>query len=162
LGQTVVVLVFWLFLVATAVATIRYGGWSERSVLACYVLAGIATAVLRPPVAHRYQTVELMVMAIDLALLIALIVITLRRPRRWLELSVGLQAICVSAHLAKALNPDLLGLGYQMMEEFSCVPATILLAHAVLERHRSRNAATIWPPSFRAARRRIRAEPPTF
>lgn len=157
-----VVLVFWLFLVATAVATIRCGGWSERSVLACYMLAGIATAILRPPVSHRYQTVELTVMAIDLALLIALIVITLRCPRRWLELSVGLQAICVSAHVAKALNSDLLRLGYQMMEEFSCVPATILLAHAIFERHRRRNAASIWSPSFRAVRRRIRAEPPTF
>lgn len=157
-----VVIVFWLFLVATAVATIRFGGWSERSVLACYILAGIATAVLRRPASHRYHTVEVTVMMIDLILLMALIVITLRYPRRWLELSVGIQAICVSAHIAKALNPDLWRLGYQMMEEFTCVPATILLGYAALVKRRKFSVASIWSPSFRVARRGIHAEPPPF
>lgn len=155
-------IVFWLFLVATAVATLRFGGWSERSVLACYLLAAVATAALRPSLTIRYRTVEMTELSIDSALLFSLIVITLRCPRRWLEASVGLQAICVSAHVAKAMNPDLLRLGYQMMEEFSSVPATLLLGYAVLERHRKSNVANISPPSFRVGSRRIHAEPPTF
>lgn len=139
-------LVFWTSLVLVAACAWRWGGDPERKVAAMYLLAAIATLLVRPAVAIRYREVEVAVFVIDALLLLGLAVVAVRSDRWWPVCAAALQALTVLAHVGKVVNPDLWRYGYQLMAVWAAWPTVGLLAAGVWShRRRARRLAVISP-----------------
>ena len=127
---------FWLSLALVGVAAARWGGVPERSAAAMYVVAALATVLVRPAFATRYQAVEPTVFLIDLILLVGLVTLTIRHDRWWPICATALQALAVLAHVGKLMNPDLWRFGYQLMAVWSAWPTVLILAAGVWSNRR--------------------------
>lgn len=73
--------VFWALLVAVTGLGLLFGGGPERWTAGMFLAAAIATRLSLQPVAIRFQEIEISAFAIDLALLLGLLVITVASDR---------------------------------------------------------------------------------
>jgi hypothetical protein len=119
---------FWLSLVSLCAAASRWGGRWEKVVAAMYLAAAVATVVARPAFESRYESVEMLVFAVDLLLFVGLAFVAVRCGLWWTICASALQCLTILAHLGKLLNPGLWRLGYQLMATWSAWPAVALLA----------------------------------
>lgn len=119
---------FYIALVALLAAGWRWGEWPEKAGAALYAVATIVSLLSLPGAATEYHHVEIGVAVVDLSLLIGLTVIALRANRWWPICASALQLIAITAHLAKALNPDLSRLAYGLMIGILSYVALINLA----------------------------------
>ncbi len=115
------------------------GGLPERIVSGALVLAALATTVSYSPVAVRFRAVELGLLATDLMLLAILVVVALRADRAWPLALAALQLDTVGAHLAKAIDGEVIEVTYALMISVWSYPMLILLAIGTW-RHRRRLA----------------------
>lgn len=109
---------FWLFLGLLALAcllAVLVGGRPEKLVACLFVAAWMASIAVERPFSVRYATLETATMAIDLALLFALLWIALTSRRYWPMALVSLQAIILIVHLVKLLDPLLIRAAYERM-----------------------------------------------
>ena len=141
--QTVYFAGFWVLLPLTFMAALRWGGWPERTVATMYVIAALCTLlVLTAP--DRFNRIEPALMAADIILLIGLAFVAVRSDHWWPACATALQFLSVLAHLGKALNPNLLRLGYQLMEQASSYPTLIVLTFGIVtHRRRTPKAASL-------------------
>lgn len=77
---------------------------------------GLALPRLQPLYSHT--SVSWGFFAIDVALLVGLTIVAIAARRFWPIWVAGLQAATVFAHIAKALNPDMLPIGYSFQIRF--------------------------------------------
>ena len=122
------VLVFWLVLPMLWLAARRWGGRSEQRVATLYVVAAVATVVMRSTWNSRYHSVEFGVSLVDVLLLIALAREAANSRRWWPVWSTALQAIATLSHIGKAFNSLLMPLGYAIMTGASSYPMLLVLA----------------------------------
>lgn len=88
----------------------------------------------------RYGSVLPWTMAIDAALLAALLVLAHRSTRMWPLWLAGWQGCAMVAHIAKLIDPGMLPLGYAIQTTIWGYPMLIALAIGTA-RHRKRLAA---------------------
>ena len=131
---------FWVLLVLVTFCACLRGGSPERVAALLFVLAAFSSAALRNEWANRYRGVEMGVLTVDVALLAALIILSLAADRLWPIACTALQAISLASHLARWLDPQASRTAYMLVGTVSGTPTLLILAIGVY-RHRRRLAA---------------------
>ncbi len=95
------------------------GGAVERIAMALQLAAFLTGfAIPRLPRLYAHTTVSWGFFTIDLILLMALTALAIASRRFWPVWVAGLQAATVMAHVAKAMVPDMLPIGYSFQIRF--------------------------------------------
>jgi len=97
-----IALLFWIFALGCCGYAACFGGWEGRWFALIYIIQSLLT-VAAAMVDFRWSDTNWPTFAIDLALLIALLVLALRTTRFWPLWVLGLHYITVSAHLASMM-----------------------------------------------------------
>ncbi len=132
--------VFWLLLPVVVFTAYRYGGKPEKEAATLYAVAAIMSVFAR--MAH-YGQVEIGLLVIDTLLFLGFGCIALRADRWWPLWLTSIQGLSVLSHLGKLVEPSLWRLGYQLMEQASSYPATIILLIATLRANRRRTGRNV-------------------
>lgn len=127
----------WL-LVICGYAVIR-GGAPERLVAIFLAVAAATTFVVQRQASLVFHEVEIDILLIDVALLIALAVVALRADRFWPLWMIGFHGLTLMVHAAKAYEPNLVPLIYGLAVGKLAYPMLAILAVATW-RHRRRLA----------------------
>jgi hypothetical protein len=112
------------------------GGRYERLVAAVCLLGTIATVAVNSPLNRMYVHVEGGALAVDLAVLIAFIIVALQSDRFWPLWVAGLQLTTSVAHFLKAIDPHLIPQAYGLAVRFWSYPILIILAVGSWRAHR--------------------------
>ena len=137
------VLLFWLLLPVVAILAATRGGRPEWIGAALYIGAAILTLVWRTQGQQRWVRMESGVLAIDLALLVAMLVLALRSDRWWPMIATAFLTLSMMAHLAKMMNPDFSRLAYALMAGASSYPVVVTLLVALIWRPRRSGTGSI-------------------
>lgn len=100
---------------AGSLVALSAGGRAERAVGLSQLAAMGLTLLSRREFATRFTTVEWRTSAVDLLLLLTLIWIASRSPKRWPVWMAAIHGFTVAGHVAKALDPSLLPNAYQTL-----------------------------------------------
>ena len=103
------------------------GGAPERLTGLSLLLAALATRMFHVLGAGRFIDVEIGIMTVDIILLGVMIAITLHADRFWPAWVTALHALGTGAHLAKAINPDVIRLAYAVLSVVWSYPIVLLL-----------------------------------
>jgi len=112
------------------------GGRYERLVGIICLLGTLATVAVNSPLNRMYVHVEGGALAVDLAVLIAFVVVALQSDRFWPLWVAGLQLTTSVAHFLKALDPHLIPQAYGLAVRFWSYPILIILAVGSWRAHR--------------------------
>jgi hypothetical protein len=107
-----------------------YGGAPERISTWTWFLAVILTRFAWSVWATRLTSVEVGVLAVDLAALAVFVAVALRAERFWPIWFTALHAIAITGHVIKMVDPDLPRWGYGFAIVFWSYPMMPLLAFA--------------------------------
>jgi hypothetical protein len=116
------------------------GGRYERLVAAVCLLGTVATVAVNSPLNRMYVHVEGGALAVDLAVLIAFIMVALQSDRFWPLWVAGLQLTTSVAHFLKAMDPHLIPQAYGLAVRFWSYPILIILAVGSWRAHRRMSA----------------------
>lgn len=140
---------YYIFL-AILLMTCGYALWrgrsDERIVASICLLATIATRFAISPLAGRYTSLELGLLAIDMLMLAAFVAIALRSERFWPLWVAGLQLTNSLSHLLKAIELDLLPVAYRAAAVFWSYPILLVLAIGTWRGQRHFAAARLQRP----------------
>lgn len=101
------------------------GGAPERIGAAIFALASILTTAVIS--AGRFGSLEVGVLAVDSAMLLALLALALRAERFWPLWVIGLHLIGTAGHAVKAVDPHVIPRAYVFALAFWAYPMLILL-----------------------------------
>jgi hypothetical protein len=154
--------VFYSLLAASCLYALLRGGPPERIGAGIFAISALLStaAVSAHPI--RYISIEVGVLAVDLAMLAALLALALRAERFWPLWVSALHIIGTAGHAVKAFDPEVLRLGYAFAMAFWSYPMLLLLvAGTWCHRKRlKRNGADIsWSSSFARSETRPRGRP---
>ncbi len=127
---------FWTVLLLTFAYALWRGRTDERIAAGACLLASIATRVAVSPLSGRYSGVEVGLLIIDAAMLLAFLAIALRSDRFWPLWVAGLQLTTSLAHLFKAIDLDLLPRAYGAAAVFWSYPILLIIVIATWRGHR--------------------------
>jgi hypothetical protein len=153
--------VFWALLIATTGLAFGFGGGPERWTAAMFMVAAVLTRLSFEPAAHRFYEVEILTMTIDMALLAGLLIIVVLSDRYWPICMVALHAFGVAAHVARAMDPDLVRKAYSIAlaaPSYLMLPLLLAATWRHQRRLRTSGADRSWNGSFvapPATRRRM-------
>ena len=162
------VVVFYTMLLLACGYALRRGGAPER--WAAAILLGGTAATWALVISPRgyfgafYRGVQLGMLAVDAAMLVALLTVALLADRFWPLWLTALHAFSVVGHLAKAIAPDILPNVYLTTQAFAAYPGLLLLMlatrwHALRMGETGRDPS--WSRSSLASIRRWRVSVPT-
>jgi len=118
----------YLLLLITSVAYALWRGRrDERLAAGICVAASVLTIFLITPLAVRYHSVERGEMLVDVAALVAFVVLALRSARFWPLWVAGLQLTSTSAHLLRLIDAQLIPAAYGAAERFWSYPILAIL-----------------------------------
>ncbi|HEY0043539.1 MAG TPA: hypothetical protein VGB62_03210 [Allosphingosinicella sp.] len=104
------------------------GGAPERAGAAIFALAALLSTAMVSGRPARFGSVELGVFAVDVAMLLALLVLALRAERFWPLWVTALQVIGTAGHTVKLADPRVFPLAYAIVLALWSYPMLILLA----------------------------------
>lgn len=143
------VMLFTLLLAGCCGYAFIAGGAPERIVAGMMIGAMMLTILCqRAPTYQNYQTVEIGVMFVDIALLCGLLLLSVFSVRYWPLWLSGLQIVQVAAHVGRIVDPRLLPLAYALVLAFWSYPMVAMLAIGTF-RHRRRLARIGEDPAWR-------------
>lgn len=129
------VLIYYCLLIAVVVLAFWRGRQEERWAAAVCV-AGTATTVLVSRFVHDpFGRFEMLAFGIDLAVLVAFLVIALRSDRYWPLWVAGLQLTGTTVHLLKILEPDLMPFVFAAALAFWSYPILLLIGVGAWRTH---------------------------
>lgn len=128
-------LLFWSILLLTFGYALWRGRSDERMAATVCVLATIATRFAISPLTVRYTGVELGLLAIDMAVLVAFVAIALRSQRFWPLWIAGLQLTNSLSHLMKVIELDLLPRAYAAAAMFWSYPILLIIVVGTWRSH---------------------------
>lgn len=103
------------------------GGTDSRLVALAFLIGNYATFALRSPLAGSYSSVELGILAVDIAAWAAYTYVALTSQRFWPLWISGLQLTASLGHILKAFDADLLPLAYAAALRLWSYPILIIL-----------------------------------
>lgn len=109
------------------VAAWRWGGTTELLVAFLYLAATDLQKIFAGVAGIRFVHFEPAVATVDIALLFGLSVLAHRRPSVWIIASAALQLIGCLAHVAKAVQPAMPALVYEILMGSTGYPLLLLL-----------------------------------
>lgn len=122
--------IFLLLLLASLIYAFWRGGAPERVTAGIFVAGAIGSALAASPAAARWTQVEMGVLAVDAAMLIAFLALMIKANRLWPILLVGLQTIQVVGHLLRGVDPTLFPFLYWMTSASWSYAMVVLLVIA--------------------------------
>ncbi|UYY57030.1 hypothetical protein [Sphingomonas sp. S2-65] len=137
--------IFLLLLLASLSYAFWRGGAPERTTAAIFIAGAVGSALAASPAAARWANVELGVLAVDAAMLIAFLALMIKANRLWPILLMGLQTVQVAGHLLRMLDPKLFPFLYWVTSAFWSYAMVVLLViatflHSARLRHRGHDA----------------------
>jgi hypothetical protein len=135
------------------------GGPPERTGAAIMVVAYLLSSILLSAPSGRFGSVELGIFYVDLAILIAFIVLALRAERYWPLWVAALQIIGVGGHLVKLVDLGTVRGAYAFLLAVWSYPQLLLLAIGTY-RHQQRLARNSADPSWSTFSARSERAPP--
>ncbi|MDP1025966.1 hypothetical protein Q5H91_01965 [Sphingomonas sp. KR1UV-12] len=156
------VLFFYALLLLATGTAFRFGGGPERAVATILLAATAATWAVAIAGRGYYDRqfhggLELGILAVDAALVVALTGVALLADRFWPLWMTAIHAFGLIGHVAKALAPDILPNVYQAAHGFSAYPGLILLivaTHWHRRRMREEGGDRSWSISWPSPTRR--------
>lgn len=133
---------FWVALPLTCLAAFRWGGRIECAMSLLFLLALVATTAVLESYADPFASIPVALVAVDCAVLLALLVAAMRSRRGWLIWASAFHIIATIGHLSKVMLPDLSRLAYGLMEGASGWPILLALMTGIW-RYRRRGRATV-------------------
>lgn len=104
------------------------GGAPERAGAAIFAVAALLSTFMVSGRPTRFVSVELGVFAVDVAMLLALLVVALRAERFWPLCVTALQVIGTAGHAVKLADPQVFPLAYAIILALWSYPMLIVLA----------------------------------
>lgn len=131
-------LIFWAILVFTFAYALWRGRSDERLVAAVCLLATLVTQLVIPPPGVRYTDVDIELVAIDIAVLVAFGAVALRSERFWPLWIAGLQLTISISHLLKTIDADLVPRAYAAAAVLWSYPILLIILIGTWRGHRRR------------------------
>ena len=131
-------IIFWAILLGTCFFALWRGRSDERTVAAVCLLATLATQFVIPPPQERYAYLDLELVLIDLAVLLAFVAVALRSDRFWPLWISGLQLTISISHVLKAIDQDLLPKAYAAAAVLWSYPILFIIVAGTWRSHRRR------------------------
>jgi nicotinamide riboside transporter PnuC len=116
------------------------GGRDEQYVGVICVAGMVLTHLAISPLAGRFESVELPVFAVDLAVLAGFLMVAFRSTRFWPLWVAGLQLTTVLGHFLKGIDNHLLPRAYGVALGFWAYPILLILAVGVWRNERRARA----------------------
>jgi hypothetical protein len=135
-----------LLLVCCGYALLR-GGGPERIGAAIYAIGTGLTVLARSEAARRYGSVEFGALVVDVAALVAFLVLALFARRLWPLWMTAFQLIGTAAHFAKLADPEMIRWAYAFLLGVWSYPMLLLLALGTFN-HRRRLKRNGTDPSW--------------
>jgi hypothetical protein len=107
---------------------LRRGGGPERAGTTILLVGSLLTLATVSSQAGSYASVETGVFIVDMATLLAFLVVAVRAERFWPLWITALQLIGTSGHVVKLVDPDLMPKAYAFAAIFWSYPMVLLLA----------------------------------
>ena len=142
----IIITVFRVFLPLVTLYAFLRGSRDEQYVGIICVVGTLATSLVLSPLGERFQSVEMSVIAVDLAVLAGFVIVALRSERFWPLWVAGLQLTTMLGHLVKGIDSDLLPRAYGTALGFWAYPIVFILAIGTWRSHKKRLANT-WSQS---------------
>jgi len=133
-------ILYWTLVTLTCGYAFYRGGPYERIVALVCILGSFATVAVNSPLNRMYVHVESGALFVDLAILVAFIVVALQSDRFWPLWVAGLQLTTSVAHFLKAIDPHLIPQAYGLAVRFWSYPILIILAIGSWRAHRRMKA----------------------
>lgn len=121
----------------------RWAGSTELLVALVYLLGTDLQKLAASTPGVRFVHFEPVVATIDIAVFLALALLGYRNPRLWLLSSAALQFIACLGHVAKAMQPSMPALVYEILMGSSGYPLLALLWTGIAIERRRRTYSTI-------------------
>lgn len=127
--------IFWTLLFATFAYALWRGRSDERIAATVCVLATIATRFAISPLTQRYTDIEIGLLIVDAAVLVAFVALALRSQRFWPLWIAGLQLTSSLSHLMKVIEIDLLPRAYAAAAVFWSYPILLIIVVGTWRSH---------------------------
>ena len=112
------------------------GTRDEQHVGLICVIGTLATQFVLSPLDERFESIEMLALAVDAAVLAGFLAVALRSERFWPLWIAGLQLTTIVGHLLKGLESDLLPRAYGAAIIFWAYLIVIILAVGTWRSHR--------------------------
>jgi hypothetical protein len=113
----------------------RWGGTIELLVALVYLIGTDVQKAVASTQGIRFVHFEPVVATIDIAAFLTLAMLAYHRPRLWLLCSAALQFIACFGHVARALQPTMPALVYEILMGSSGYPLLVLLWMGIATNH---------------------------
>ena len=128
--------IFWAVLLLTFGYALWRGRSDERIAASVCLAASVATRFAISPLSVRYTGLEIGLLMIDAAVLLAFVAIALRSQRFWPLWVAGLQLTSSISHLVKVVDVDLIPRAYGAAAVFWSYPILLIIVIGTWRSHR--------------------------
>ena len=150
MSRLILFLIVWLGCCAFALAR---GGAPERIAAAIFLAAALLSLAVEQPQGSRFDSVEVGVLVIDLAVLAGFLILSATANRFWPIWMAAMQGVQVLSHFAIAVNATIIPWAYWNAQTLWSYPMLGLLALATLWHLRRVKACGV-DPSWRTSSQR--------
>ena len=120
-------LIYDVLLVACWAYAMLKGGAPEKIGASVLLVGSALTFALASGPAGRFASMEVGILAVDVAALVAFLILALRAERFWPLWITGLQMIGTAGHVVKLVDPDVIRWAYAFVLAFWSYPMMLLL-----------------------------------
>jgi hypothetical protein len=150
--------VYLALLVACCCYAFLRGGAPEKIAAAIIAVGSALTFAAMPTSAASYNSVRLDTFLIDLACLVAFLILALRAERYWPLWVTALQMVAIAGHGVKLADPDVIRRAFAFALAFWSYPMLLLIAIGTW-RHQRRLARFGTDPSWSSSSGRSERKP---
>lgn len=136
----IIITVFRVFLPLVTLYAFLRGSRDEQYVGIICIIGALATTLVLSPHAERFQSVEMSVIAVDLAVFAGFLIVALRSERFWPLWVAGLQLTALMGHFLKGIDNHLLPRAYGIALGFWAYPIVFILAVGTWRSHQRMRA----------------------
>lgn len=141
------VILFWVLLLVSCGYALWRGRKYERIAALVFMAATVLSILGHSPLRSRYVGIETSDLAVDTAVLLAVVAIALVSDRFWPLWAAGLQLVDSMSHVLRAIDADLVPKVYGAAERFWSYPILLILLIGAWRQHRRRIAEQTRSPT---------------
>jgi hypothetical protein len=135
----------WAILCVVVLIGLVRGGKPERIGISLVVIGSILSMIFASSLGARFRSVEPWILGIDIAVLIAFVILALGTTRYWPMWVASFQAITVLTHLAEVALPNAVPRGYSLLQGFWVYPMFVAILLGAYGHQKARKIAGDWP-----------------
>ena len=136
MNSILLIILFWLLLVASCGYALWRGRRYERIAALVFIAATVLSILGHSPLRIRYVGIETSDVIVDSAVLVAVVAIALASDRFWPLWVAGLQLVDSMSHLMKVIDAEIVPRVYAAAERFWSYPILAILLLGAWRQHR--------------------------